>query len=115
VKDWEGLPEGFDSCRDGLQFLRMVMEGQDETQKAIADIGVRLACLVVYKNRRYGNSALDPVEVFAKGITPQQRRYVRMDDKLNRIISGNTVTDDKEDPRVDLAGYLLLDLVSDEA
>ncbi|RMG72060.1 MAG: hypothetical protein D6711_13810 [Chloroflexi bacterium] len=56
------------------------------------------------KNRRYGNSALQPLRVFSNAETDEQLR-VRIDDKLSRISTGNT---DDEDAVLDLIGYLIL-------
>ena len=111
VPDWEGLPAGFDP-EAGLAYLRTHLESPNETRRLLAEAGIRLACLLLRKNERYGNSALDPIEVFARDITPAQRLGVRMDDKINRIVRGEGISGgDAEDPRVDLAGYLLLDVV----
>jgi hypothetical protein len=111
VPDWEGLPDDFDA-EAGLAFLRLHLSSQNETQRLIAIAGIRLACLLIHKNVRYGNSALEPISVFARDVTPEQRLAVRMDDKVNRIVQGEgTEAGDGEDPRVDLAGYLLLDVV----
>ena len=68
----------------------------------------QLAKLLVSKNKKYGNSALDPVRVFSKATTEEQI-LVRMDDKLSRIKNG--AADEDEDPLQDLAGYLILLLV----
>jgi hypothetical protein len=62
------------------------------------------------KNRKYGNSALEPVRIFSKADPGEQLR-VRMDDKLSRIKSGQS--DDEEDPYLDLIGYLVLERVRD--
>ena len=111
VPDWEGLPTGFNP-EAGLEYLRASLSSDDENRRIIAEAGVRLACLVLYKNARYGNSALRPMSVFARDLTPQQRLAVRMDDMVNRFVQGLGVNGgDEEDPRVDLAGYLLLDVV----
>lgn len=111
LPDWEGLPTGFNPDA-GLQFLRGELDSTDEVRRLIAEAGIRLACLLINKNARYGNSALEPVSVFAQDISPQQRMAVRMDDKVNRIVRGQGINGgDGEDPRVDLAGYLLLDIV----
>lgn len=111
VPDWEGLPTGFNP-EAGLEYLRMHLLSEQETKRLIAEAGIRLACLLLRKNERYGNSALEPMSVFARGISPEQRMAVRMDDKVNRIVQGmGTSGGDAEDPRVDLAGYLLLDVV----
>ena len=111
VPDWEGLPTGFNAVA-GLDYLRMHLDSTDETRRLLAEASIRLGCLLIRKNERYGNSALEPIEVFARDITPAQRLGVRMDDKINRIVQGlGTNGGDAEDPRVDLAGYLLLDVV----
>ena len=111
VPDWEGLPTGFNPDA-GLAYLRAHLESPNETRRLLAEAGIRLACLLIRKNERYGNSALEPIEVFARDITPAQRLGVRMDDKINRIVRGEGISGgDAEDPRVDLAGYLLLDIV----
>ena len=111
IPDWEGLPTGFNPDA-GLDYLRVHLHSDNETRRLLAEAGVRLGCLLIRKNERYGNSALDPIEVFARDLTPAQRLGVRMDDKINRIVHGlGTSGGDAEDPRVDLAGYLLLDVV----
>lgn len=111
VPDWEGLPSGFNP-EAGLDYLRDHLSSSDETRRLLAEASIRLGCLLIRKNERYGNSALEPLEVFARDITPAQRLGVRMDDKINRIVQGLGINGgDAEDPRVDLAGYLLLDVV----
>lgn len=66
---------------------------------------LQLGVLLLRKNAAYGNSALAPLEVFAKDLTPSERMGVRMDDKLSRLSRG---TPDGEDVEMDLAGYLVL-------
>ena len=78
-------------------------------QQQIVDKCAELAELLVEKNRKYGNSALDPIRVFAKSDTLEQIR-VRMDDKINRIKNGQA--DEDEDVYKDLAGYLILYMVA---
>lgn len=79
------------------------------TQQQIANKCLELAELLIEKNRKYGNSALNPVRVFASSDTLEQIR-VRMDDKLNRI--KNRQSDEDEDVYMDLAGYLILYMVA---
>lgn len=110
---WEGLPEGW-TLEQGLDAIEEALNPDGEqsaTQTDIARFGVALTSLLLSKNRRYGDSALHPIELFAQGLTPQQRLGVRMDDKANRIIQGDE-SQDQEDPIVDLAGYLLLYLIA---
>lgn len=112
---WEGLPDDWTTL-GALESLaeRWEHTSMTDTQRLIIKYGVMLTDLVLRKNLRYGNSALEPVSVFAQGLTPRQRMAVRMDDKINRIVRGQgTFADDGENPIVDLAGYLLLMLVSD--
>ena len=80
-------------------------------QQAIIDVCDRVKEILIEKNRKYGNSALDPVRVFSKA-SPDEQILVRMDDKLSRI--RNRQNDDDEDPFVDLLGYLVLYLAQKE-
>jgi len=60
---------------------------------------------LIEKNRKYGNSALEPMQIFCKASSEVQL-LARIDDKLNRIIQGNAHED--EDVVWDLIGYLVL-------
>jgi hypothetical protein len=64
-----------------------------------------LAQLLIEKNRKYGNSALEPVRVFSKADAAEQIK-VRIDDKLSRLRSAQA--DEDEDVIQDLLGYLIL-------
>ncbi len=69
-----------------------------------------LECLLHDKNAGYGNSVLDPVRVFSKA-SPIEQLYVRIDDKLSRVMRGDfTKTPDEKlrDTVRDLQGYLIL-------
>jgi len=59
--------------------------------------------LLLEKNRKYGDSALNPIRVFSKADPTEQLR-VRIDDKLKRQANGDTT----EDLVLDLLGYLVL-------
>lgn len=60
---------------------------------------------LIIKNRKYGNSALEPKRVFSKASAKEQL-LVRIDDKLSRI--ANESLDEDEDVVLDLIGYLVL-------
>jgi len=62
--------------------------------------------LLVSKNLKYGNSALEPLGVFSK-LSAKDGLLVRIDDKLKRIKNGSLEKDD-EDVINDLIGYLVL-------
>lgn len=61
--------------------------------------------MLVKKNQSYGDSALHPVGIFAKGSALDLIR-VRIDDKLNRL--RNAPNAFGEDAVKDLIGYLIL-------
>ena len=76
------------------------------SQEAIRDQCRELGEFLICKNRSYGNSALNPLGIFAPADAELLIR-TRLDDKLNRI--ANNAPDDLEDNElVDLAGYLVL-------
>jgi hypothetical protein len=79
-----------------------------EVQETIYYVCAEMSDFLIEKNRRYGNSALDPCRIFSKADTLEQLR-VRIDDKLNRIKTG---TIDNEDSVKDLTGYLILYMVA---
>ena len=62
--------------------------------------------LLVSKNLKYGNSALEPIGVFSQ-LSVKEGLLVRIDDKLKRIKNGSLEKDD-EDVINDLIGYLVL-------
>ena len=74
---------------------------------AITEACEQIKNMLLDKNRKYGDSALNPVRVFSKADAGEQLK-VRMDDKLSRIQSAQD--DDLEDAMLDLTGYLVLDL-----
>jgi len=63
--------------------------------------------LLLEKNRKYGDSALNPTRVFSKA-DPVEQLLVRIDDKLNRIKQGAGLLANDEDVIMDLIGYLIL-------
>ena len=63
--------------------------------------------LLLEKNAKYGNSALNPVRVFSKADN-QEQLLVRIDDKLSRIARGAGMDGVDEDTLNDLIGYLIL-------
>ena len=64
-----------------------------------------IADMLVEKNKKYGNSALEPKRIFSKADSAEQLK-VRIDDKLSRISNQNINED--EDVIMDLLGYLVL-------
>ena len=62
--------------------------------------------LLLQKNMKYGDSALNPIRVLSS-CGPIEQILVRIDDKLNRIKQGGILTDD-EDVVIDIIGYFIL-------
>jgi hypothetical protein len=76
-----------------------------QSQCDIATICDQLKELLLEKNRKYGDSALNPVRVFSKA-SPIEQIKVRLDDKLSRL--RNQQEDEDEDVLTDLVGYIVL-------
>ena len=72
----------------------------------VHDVLQEIEDLLVAKNKKYGNSALEPLGVFSQ-LSAKQGLLVRIDDKLKRIKNGSLDNDD-EDVVNDLIGYLVL-------
>jgi hypothetical protein len=75
------------------------------TQLVIAEVCDEIKELLLDKNRKYGDSAINPVRILSKSSNTEQI-LVRIDDKLNRI--KNMQSDEDEDVITDLIGYLVL-------
>ncbi len=76
-----------------------------QTQTDISCVCDEIRNLLLEKNRKYGDSALNPVRIFSKASILEQLK-IRMDDKLSRL--RNAADDEDEDPTTDLIGYLIL-------
>lgn len=85
-------------------------ERATDTQRKIIDVLDGMKNLLLYKNRKYGDSAINPKKVFYKGDSTNSI-LIRLDDKIGRVMSN---PEDK--PRVndvaDIIGYCTLLLVS---
>jgi hypothetical protein len=76
------------------------------------EIKISLVCdeiksLLLSKNSKYGDSALNPCRVFSKASAIEQL-LVRIDDKISRIQRGAGLLAKDEDVINDLIGYLVL-------
>jgi len=75
------------------------------TQLLIQETCDQIKELLIEKNRKYGDSAVNPIRILSKSSNTEQI-LVRIDDKLNRI--KNAQSDEDEDVITDLIGYLVL-------
>jgi hypothetical protein len=78
-----------------------------DTQTHISLVCDQIKELLLEKNKKYGDSALDPSRIFSK-TNPIEQLLVRIDDKLNRIQKGAGLLANDEDIIQDLIGYLVL-------
>ena len=80
------------------------------TQQKIHEIMGAMKDLLLYKNQKYGDSAINPKKIFYKGDSTNSI-LIRLDDKIGRVMS-NT----EEKPRIndvcDIIGYCVLLLIS---
>ena len=93
-----------------IKFKHMDEALYTDTQAKLVDVLDGMKNLLLYKNRKYGDSAINPKKVFYKGDSTNSI-LIRLDDKIGRVMSN---PDDK--PRVndvaDIIGYCTLLLVS---
>ncbi len=73
-------------------------------------LGKEIIDLLVEKNGKYGDSALNPINIFSDGDAVNSL-CARIDDKLSRI-RNNGINVDTEDTVKDLCGYLILLLLA---
>jgi len=68
--------------------------------------------LLLYKNEKYGNSALEPLNIFSEANAVTGLK-VQIDHKLKRIMNAGLV-DATEDTLQDIVGYLILLMIAKE-
>ena len=78
-----------------------------QTQQEIARVCDKVKNLLLEKNMKYGDSALNPIRIMSQASNIEQI-LVRIDDKLNRLKQGNNLLFDDEDVIMDLIGYYIL-------
>jgi hypothetical protein len=75
------------------------------SQEDIVTVCESIRDLLLEKNRKYGDAALNPLRIFSK-INSKEQILVRLDDKLSRV--ANQQLDEDEDVIQDIIGYLVL-------
>ena len=78
---------------------------QEAVKEEILNQVKEIGKFLIDKNRKYGNSAIQPTRIFSKA-SDEEQIIVRLDDKLSRLQSGQC--DDDEDVILDIIGYLIL-------
>lgn len=88
------------------------IEMESRFDESVWDTLIGIFFMLIEKNRKYGDSALNPARIFSKASNIEQL-YVRLDDKLSRI--KNAQDDEDEDVIDDLIGYLVLLTIAKES
>lgn len=86
-------------------FLTLCIALYAGKEENLENVLTNIKSVLVAKNRKYGNSALNPIRIFSSTAMHEQIR-VRIDDKLSRL--KNKQLDEDEDVLLDLIGYLVL-------
>ena len=82
-----------------------------DSQKKIIEVCDSMKDLLLYKNQKYGDSALNPNNVFYKGDATNSIK-IRLDDKIGRV---RNCEETRVNDVADIIGYCVLLLVSMEA
>jgi DNA topoisomerase VI subunit B len=91
-------------------YLAKPVKEVTSSQQKITDVINEIEKFLLQKNAQYGDSVLEPIRIFSTANIDEQVR-VRIDDKLNRLLQGNSSLESDEDVIKDLIGYLVLLLV----
>lgn len=87
-----------------------IFDEESDSEHQIKEVTNQLQELLIKKNRAYGNSALEPLNVFSQQ-NAVDSLCARLDDKLSRI-KNKGLNDKTEDTLFDLAGYLILLIIA---
>ena len=111
-KEVFGEPAKEDATKEATTKEASVEDYAAASADLIAQRCDKLKNLLFEKNRKYGDSALNPLRCFSKA-SPIEQLKVRIDDKLSRIRNGSL--DEDEDVVMDLAGYCILYMIATDA
>ena len=87
-----------------------IFDEESGSEFQIKEVTNQLQELLIQKNRAYGNSALEPLNIFSQQ-NAVDSLCARIDDKLSRI-KNKGLNDQTEDTLFDLAGYLILLIIA---
>lgn len=90
--------------------MKTELKKNTNTQEKICEITDAIKDLLLYKNNKYGDSALKPNNVFYKGDSTNSI-LIRLDDKVGRVKS-NPDKNPRVNDIVDIVGYSILLLIS---
>lgn len=90
--------------------IHNTIEFNTDTQVKISEILDGMKDLLLYKNQKYGDSAINPKKIFYKGDSTNSI-LIRLDDKLGRIMN-NPEDKPRTNDVADIIGYCTLLLIS---
>ena len=82
-----------------------------DTQNKIKNLCDKISEILIYKNKMYGNSVLEPKQIFYKGGCVDNI-LMRLDDKIGRIANTSGGNPIRVNDIVDIIGYLILLLIA---
>tara|TARA_R110001592_G_scaffold40193_5_gene132140 strand:- start:1277 stop:1609 length:333 start_codon:yes stop_codon:yes gene_type:complete len=77
----------------------------------IENICDEVKALLLSKNAQYGDSVLNPINLFANSSSIDGIR-IRLDDKYSRLVRGNASIESDEDIHLDCIGYHIMALIA---
>ena len=104
------MGKGFDLKEVNKMADMLLSVGESDTQQKIKNVMDAMKDLLLYKNQKYGDSAINPKKIFYKGDSTNSI-LIRLDDKLGRILA-NTEDKPRVNDTVDIIGYCTLLLIS---
>ena len=106
VPTWAEKVKALDDITTGLNIDKWKVPKDADFAWHLDKVTKKVTDLLKEKNAAYGNSALNPANIFSK-LDAVESLLVRMDDKIMRI-KNKGINDKTEDTVDDLIGYLLL-------
>lgn len=109
--EWISTNPEKESCWKRISVIDIPSKEQNvltESQEKIIEICDSIKDLLLYKNEKYGDSALNPNNVFYKGDSTNSIK-IRLDDKIGRI---KNCDETRINDVVDIIGYCVLLLAS---
>ncbi len=95
---YSNIEDPIDAPQEEIEVEEMIDEPQEDKFGPVLE---SIKSLLDYKNEKYGNSALEPMDIFQGKCKVGQR----LDDKLARVKNGDVL---KKNDVADLIGYLTL-------
>ena len=104
----EGIKNGTIEPTENWASFHPIENTLTESQKKIVEVCDSMKDLLLYKNQKYGDSALNPNNIFYKGDSTNSIK-IRLDDKIGRI---KNCEETRINDVADVIGYCTLLLVS---